>query len=244
MRFGRGRAESTTRKYAEAIALYLSYCANRSADWAEPDITAFQMWLRVVPPHGRPDASSWCLGSAVPARGGNHINLISYAVCEMFKFAATEGLWRADKLGLLFETTQVRIRSGDRRHASVSALTLRRRHRLRTLPRRRRDAPVEVFKALIGVCQNSRDVFLLAVRDDRPPPRRSSRSEVVRSSSSADVDARGLSGRRAASACGAPREQQRRQRKERQTARSAGDPRIRDPLRAVPHRSRRVSPGS
>jgi integrase/recombinase XerD len=163
VRFGRGRAESTTRKYAEAIALYLSYCANRSADWAEPDITAFQMWLRVVPPHGRPDASSWCLGSAVPARGDNHINLISYAVCEMFKFAATEGLWRADKLGLLFETTQVRIRSGDRRHASVSALTLRRRHRLRTLPRRRRDAPVEVFKALIGVCQNSRDVFLLAV---------------------------------------------------------------------------------
>ena len=44
MRFGRGRAESTTRKYAEAIALYFSYCANRCADWAEPDITAFQMW--------------------------------------------------------------------------------------------------------------------------------------------------------------------------------------------------------
>ena len=46
MRFGRGRADSTTRKYAEAIALYFSYCANRGTDWTEPDITAFQMWLR------------------------------------------------------------------------------------------------------------------------------------------------------------------------------------------------------
>ena len=26
-------------------------------------------------------------------RSDNHINLISYAVCEMFKFAANEGLW-------------------------------------------------------------------------------------------------------------------------------------------------------
>ena len=32
VRFGRGRTESTTRKYAEAIALYLSYCASRCVD--------------------------------------------------------------------------------------------------------------------------------------------------------------------------------------------------------------------
>jgi integrase len=163
MRFGRGRAASTTRKYAEAIALYLSYCANRCADWTEPDITAFQMWLRVAPPPRRPAASNSGFGGAVTVRSDNHINLISYAVCEMFKFAAAEGLWSSEKLGLLFETAQVRICSGDRRHASVSMVTLRRRHRLRLRPTRRRDAPVDVVKALIGACQNSRDVFLLAV---------------------------------------------------------------------------------
>ena len=41
VRFGRGRAESTTRKYAESIALYYNFCSDRSASWADPDITAF-----------------------------------------------------------------------------------------------------------------------------------------------------------------------------------------------------------
>jgi integrase/recombinase XerD len=49
VRFGRGRAESTTRKYAEAIALYYNFCSTRSASWGDPDITAFQMWLRIAP---------------------------------------------------------------------------------------------------------------------------------------------------------------------------------------------------
>jgi hypothetical protein len=42
MRFARGRAESTTRKYAEAIALYHRYCISRGRCWDDPDITAFQ----------------------------------------------------------------------------------------------------------------------------------------------------------------------------------------------------------
>lgn len=44
VRFGRGRSESTTRKYAESIALYYNFCSDRSASWADPDITAFQVW--------------------------------------------------------------------------------------------------------------------------------------------------------------------------------------------------------
>src|SRR5260370_38271826 len=58
VRFGRGRAESTTRKYAEAIALYRSYCVIRCADWTEPDIIAFQILLRLAPPLGRPATSN------------------------------------------------------------------------------------------------------------------------------------------------------------------------------------------
>lgn len=162
VRFSRGRAESTTRKYAEAIALYLSYCAGRQVLWSEPDMTGFQMWLRVVPSLRRGTSSAATGLGSTPVRGDNHINLITYAVCEMFKFAAAENLWDCDRLGRLFERTEIRIRSGDRRHASVSMVTLRRRHRLRYRPSRRRDAPVDVVKALIGQCRNSRDVFLLA----------------------------------------------------------------------------------
>ena len=44
IRFARGRAESTTRKYAEAIALYhTGSCTERSLDWSQPAITAFHM---------------------------------------------------------------------------------------------------------------------------------------------------------------------------------------------------------
>lgn len=162
MRFSRGRAESTTRKYAEALALYLSYCASTQVLWTEPDMTGFQMWLRVAPSLRRGTSSTSTGLGSTRVRGDNHINLITYAVCEMFKFAAAENLWDCNRLGRLFERTEIRIRSGDRRHASVSVVTLRRRHRLRYRPSRRRDAPVEVVKALIGGCRNSRDVFLLA----------------------------------------------------------------------------------
>lgn len=163
VRFGRGRAESTTRKYAEALALYLTYCARRGVEWTDPDLTAFQMWLRVTPPLRRTAASTSRADSAIPVRGNNHINMISYAVAEMFKFAAAEGLWPADRLGTLFETAQVRVRAGDRRGGPASLVVLRRRHRLRKLQSRRRDAPVDVVKALIGACRNSRDVFALTV---------------------------------------------------------------------------------
>lgn len=163
VRFGRGRAESTTRKYAEALALYLTYCARRGVEWTDPDLTAFQMWLRVTPPLRRTAALTSRADSAIPVRGNNHINMISYAVAEMFKFAAAEGLWPADRLGTLFETAQVRVRAGDRRDGPASLVVLCRRHRLRKLHRRRRDAPVDVVKALIGACRNSRDVFALTV---------------------------------------------------------------------------------
>lgn len=163
VRFSRGRAESTTRKYAEAIALYLSYCTIRQVQWTEPDMTGFQMWLRVAPSLRRGASSASTGLVSTPVRGDNHINLITYAVCEMFKFAAADNLWDGNRLGRLFERTEIRIRSGDRRHASVSMVTLRRRHRLQYRPARRRDAPVDVVKALIGECRNSRDVFLLAV---------------------------------------------------------------------------------
>ena len=163
VRFGRGRAESTTRKYAEAIALYLIYCARRGVEWKDPDLTAFQMWLRVTPPLRRSAASTSRFDSSTPVRGNNHINLISYAVAEMFKFAAAAGLWPADRLGTLFETAQVRIRAGDRQGELMSHVVLNRRHRLRKLHSRRRDAPVDVVKALISACRNNRDVFALTV---------------------------------------------------------------------------------
>jgi integrase/recombinase XerD len=40
MRFARGRAESTTRKYAESIALYHRYCSSHGRCWWPVPVTA------------------------------------------------------------------------------------------------------------------------------------------------------------------------------------------------------------
>ncbi|KAA1246256.1 tyrosine-type recombinase/integrase [Mycobacterium simiae] len=167
MRFARGRAESTTRKYAESIALYYNFCADRSANWADPDITAFQMWLRIAPSPRHPHASRrvWAGPGHHPARNNNRINLITYAVCEMFKFAAAEGVSVESKLNRLFEMAPVQnYGPSDRRHQLSTTVILRRRHRLQ--PQRgssRRDAPVAVVKNLLAECLNARDALLVAM---------------------------------------------------------------------------------
>ncbi len=141
IRFGRGRTESTSRKYAEAVALYFSYCRTRSTRWTDPNMTAFQMWLRVAQsPRRSATMRQNVFDTARPVRSDNHINLISYVVSEMFKFAAAEGFWPSDKLGVLFETAQVRFGARDRGPSATHKVVLRRRHRLRARPARRRDA--------------------------------------------------------------------------------------------------------
>jgi integrase len=166
MRFARGRAESTTRKYAEAIALYHRYCISRGRCWDDPDITAFQFWLKVAPSplQSRSHGQVWAGPGHRPIRNNNRINLITYAVCEMFKFAAAEGIWPEAKLTRLFETIEVSS-SGrpDRRRRPSATVVLRRRHRLRPKHSRRRDVPVDVVKQLLAECHNARDVLLLAV---------------------------------------------------------------------------------
>ena len=166
MRFARCRAESTTRKYAESIALYYNFCSDRSANWTNPDITAFQMWLRIAPSPRHPHASRrvWAGPGHGPARSNNRINLISYAVCEMFKFAAAEGMWDESKLNRLFEMAPVQnYGPSDRRHHLSTTVILRRRHRLKPQRNSRRDAPVAVVKNLLAECLNARDALLVAM---------------------------------------------------------------------------------
>lgn len=165
VRFARGRAESTTRKYAEAIALYYQFCAMRSRDWADPDITAFQMWLRIAPSprHPHPSKQVWVGPGHAPARSANRINLITYSVCEMFKFAVAEGLWDGSRLRRLFEIAPATdYRPSDRRRQPPTGVVLRRRHRLRPQRSHRRDAPVDVVKAILAECRNPRDALLVA----------------------------------------------------------------------------------
>ena len=54
LRFGRDRAELTTKKYADGIALFLRWCTATGRDWREAaaDIGLFMTWLKYVPAGG------------------------------------------------------------------------------------------------------------------------------------------------------------------------------------------------
>jgi hypothetical protein len=74
LRFGRDRAESTTKVYAGGIALFLEWCAVTGRDWREAatDIGLFMTWLKYTPAgggtlvrgraRGRPGASGGSTG--------------------------------------------------------------------------------------------------------------------------------------------------------------------------------------
>ncbi|WP_079627921.1 tyrosine-type recombinase/integrase [Mycobacteroides abscessus] len=166
LRFGRGIAESTSRKYAESVALYLRFCQERSIEWTQPEITSFQMWLKIAPSprHPHPERRVWAGPGHRPARSDARINSITYVVCEMFKFAVAEGIWDESKLGQLFEMVPVRVHHRrDRRSHPSESMILRRRHQLRSRPGARNDAPIDVVKTIIGASTNWRDRLLIAM---------------------------------------------------------------------------------
>ena len=75
LRLGQDAAESTTKAYAEALALYLRWCERTSRDWrtAAGRLGGFITWLRHTP--GDPDAPARGPGLG-DVRGAARINRI------------------------------------------------------------------------------------------------------------------------------------------------------------------------
>jgi integrase/recombinase XerD len=76
LRFGRDGAESTTRAYAGAIALFLRWCARTGRSWqgGAEQLGLFMIWLRHAGPAasgiGPPGSRGWCwLGREASQRG-------------------------------------------------------------------------------------------------------------------------------------------------------------------------------
>ena len=67
LRLGQDAAESTTKAYAEALALYLRWCEQSSRDWrtAADRLGGFITWLKHTP--GDPDAPVTDPGSRMSA---------------------------------------------------------------------------------------------------------------------------------------------------------------------------------
>jgi integrase/recombinase XerD len=173
-RFGRDGAESTTKAYAHAIALFLRWCARTGRSWqgGVEQFGLFMTWLA----HAGPAASGAeaVAGSGVvlagpgapPARVPSRINQVLTAVRGMVVHAAATGQGPAGLVPMLYEVADDRdLPEAARGEDGRMAWRMRVRHRLREPETPVERASDEAIVALLRACRSARDrliVLLLA----------------------------------------------------------------------------------
>jgi len=170
VRFGRDGAESTTKSYANSIALFLRWCARTGRTWQAgvEQFGLFMTWLAHAGPAG-PDAVAGAVLSGpgvAPARGARRINGVLAAVRGMAVHAVATGQASGDLVPLLYEVADDRDLSGEAR-AGDGRMSWRMRARHRACEA---EAPVSRaadgdIAAVLAACRSARDrliVLLLA----------------------------------------------------------------------------------
>jgi len=175
-RFGRDGAESTTKAYAHAIALFLRWCARSGRSWqgGVEQLGSFMTWLG----HASPlvsGAEAGSPGSVVvftgpgrePVRSPSRINGVLSAVRGMVVHAVAAGQAPARLVALLYEVADDRdLPEQARAEDGRMAWRMRARHRLHepeTPVDRASDGDIV---ALLAACRSARDrlIVLLMAR--------------------------------------------------------------------------------
>ncbi|MFI7179724.1 hypothetical protein [Streptomyces spororaveus] len=111
LRFGRDRAELTTKSYAGGVALYLRWCRSTGRQWPQAgrDLGLFMVWLKYTPaardgvvPVVQPGPG------ASPVRGERRINRVLVAVRGLLSYAVTAGEAPRGVLGQIYELADSR----------------------------------------------------------------------------------------------------------------------------------------
>ncbi len=169
VRFGRDGAESTTRSYANSIALFLRWCARTGRTWQAgmEQLGLFMTWLAHAGPAAPGAVAGVLSGPGVPAaRGAGRINGVLAAVRGMAVHAVATGQASGDVLALLYEIADDRDLPVEARAADGRmSWRMRARHRACEV-----EAPVSRaadadIAAVIAACRSARDrliVLLLA----------------------------------------------------------------------------------
>jgi site-specific recombinase XerD len=160
LRFGRDRAESTSRVYAGELARFLSWCdhSGRSLEEGARDMSRFVLFLRTTPTkragagQGRPP-------------GPGRINHVLAVAREFFKHAVAGRAVAGEVLGALYEVADDRhLPSELRDEGGGLRYRARPRHRLRVPhPARLDAASLEEWEALLLAASSWRDRFLLVL---------------------------------------------------------------------------------
>jgi integrase/recombinase XerD len=165
LRFGRDRAESTTKSYAGGVALFLRWCMRTGRDWrsAASDFGLFIVWLKYTPA----GADRVVAGpGAEQVRGAARINKILVATRGFLSFAVVQEQaprWILDQLYELADSRD--LPAAAQGENPQLAYRLRARHQLHEAETTVDRASNEEIVALFRACRSARDrliVLLLA----------------------------------------------------------------------------------
>jgi integrase/recombinase XerD len=165
LRFGRGRAESTTRAYATSVSLYLLWCGQAHREWwdAVDRLGAFMLWLRHAEGPASGAAGDGSPGLVVVRQPGR-INAVLVAVREFLKHAVAAGDAPARVLSALYEIGDDRWLPEDLRGERTGLrFVARPRHRLSVPERLSSRSTDNDALALLRACRSARDRFLVVL---------------------------------------------------------------------------------
>ena len=161
LRFGRDRAESTTKAYAEGMSLFLRWCDRTGREWrtAARDIGLFIVWLKYT----RSDGSAMLAGpDARQVRGAGRINKILVAVRGFLAFAVVAREAPAAVLEQIYELADARdLPLAAQGESARLRYRLRARHSLHEPETAVDRASDEEVIALFRVCRSARDRLIV-----------------------------------------------------------------------------------
>jgi integrase/recombinase XerD len=161
LRFGRDRAESTTKAYAGAISLFLRWCAATGRDWREAagSIGLFMTWLKYTSAGGGTVVPG---PGARPARGERRVNRVLVATRGFLVFAVNGGEAPQWVISQLFEVADTRsLPLAAQGESTALRYRMRARHQVKEPDSPVNRASDEEIAALLGACLSARDRLIV-----------------------------------------------------------------------------------
>jgi integrase len=165
LRFGRDRAELTTKAYAGCVALYLRWCRVTRREWTTGgrDLGLFMVWLKYTPaPRDGMESAVQPGPGAAPVRGERRINRVLVAVRGLLSYAVSVLEVPRTVLGQIYELADSRDLPAEAQGEDGGLFyRLRPVHSLRE-PETQVDRAADAeLVAMFVACRNARDRLIV-----------------------------------------------------------------------------------
>ncbi|MFD3657793.1 tyrosine-type recombinase/integrase [Streptomyces sp. NPDC058620] len=164
IRLARGRAETTTKAYAEGVVLFFRWCTATGRDWrtAAQDMGLFMLWLKWTPGRGGNAPVVVPGPGAKPVRGEIRVNKVLTAVRMFLLYGVTNKLVPASVLEQIYEVGDTRdLPEAAQGESDGMRLRLRARHRVQEPETDIDRASDEEVVAMFLACRSARDRLTL-----------------------------------------------------------------------------------